>query len=154
MAIMVSGLLGRASAGPGPGGGPVAVSQVAVLRRATAFVSHAGLNSALEALRYGVGLVAVPQAPEQAANAARLVELGLGERLGAGTVGVAAWRRCAEPCCGVVESRVVPAWSSGTCVTGDRSSGAGAGPGRGWRGRWGRVGGRVRRPGGRGCEWR
>ncbi|WBP84963.1 macrolide family glycosyltransferase [Kitasatospora cathayae] len=55
--------------------------QLAVLRRATAFVSHAGMNSVMEALTYGVGIVAVPRTPEQAANAGRLVELGLGERL-------------------------------------------------------------------------
>ncbi|MFH9347899.1 macrolide family glycosyltransferase [Kitasatospora sp. NPDC017646] len=55
--------------------------QLAVLRRATAFVSHAGMNSVMEALTYGVGIVAVPRTPEQDANAGRLVELGLGERL-------------------------------------------------------------------------
>ncbi len=60
--------------------------QLAVLRRARAFVTHAGMNSVMEALHYGVGLVAVPQTPEQAANAGRLVELGLGERLDADTV--------------------------------------------------------------------
>ncbi|MFJ1791856.1 glycosyltransferase [Kitasatospora griseola] len=65
---------------------------MAVPRRATAFVSCAGMNSVLEALRYGVGLVAVPQTPEQAANVARLVELGLGERLDTKTVGVEALR--------------------------------------------------------------
>ncbi|WP_373295456.1 nucleotide disphospho-sugar-binding domain-containing protein [Kitasatospora griseola] len=140
--------------------------QVAVLRRATAFVSHAGMNSVLEALRYGVGLVAVPQTPEQAANAVRPVELGLGERLDAGAVGVEALRaaigrgasdpvvRGVQSCCAVVEPRVGATWSSSACFTGDRSSGAGAGPGRGWTGRWGRAGGRARRPGGRGCGWR
>ncbi|MFK0293269.1 nucleotide disphospho-sugar-binding domain-containing protein [Streptomyces sp. NPDC090442] len=57
-----------------------------MLRRATAFVSHTGMNSTMEALYYGVGLIAVPQMPEQAANAGRVVELGLGERLDARTV--------------------------------------------------------------------
>ncbi|KUL38834.1 glycosyl transferase [Streptomyces sp. NRRL F-4489] len=60
--------------------------QPAVLRRAAAFVSHTGMNSTMEALYYGVGLVAVPQMPEQAANAERARELGLGERLDARTL--------------------------------------------------------------------
>ncbi|MCK7626063.1 glycosyl transferase [Streptomyces sp. RS10V-4] len=66
--------------------------QPAVLRRASAFVSHAGMNSTMEALYYGVGLVTVPQMPEQAANAGRVAELGLGERLDAHTVTAAELR--------------------------------------------------------------
>ncbi|WEB44829.1 glycosyl transferase [Streptomyces yunnanensis] len=60
--------------------------QPAVLQRATAFVSHTGMNSTMESLYYGVGLIAVPQMPEQAANAGRAAELGLGEQLDARTV--------------------------------------------------------------------
>ncbi|MFG3114506.1 macrolide family glycosyltransferase [Streptomyces sp. NPDC048197] len=60
--------------------------QPAVLRHADAFVSHTGMNSTMEALYYGVGLIAVPQMPEQAANAGRVQELGLGEQLDAATV--------------------------------------------------------------------
>jgi MGT family glycosyltransferase len=55
--------------------------QPAVLRHAAAFVSHAGMNSTMEALHYGVPMIAVPQMPEQVANADRVVELRLGERL-------------------------------------------------------------------------
>ena len=55
--------------------------QLAVLRQARAFVSHAGMNSTMEALSYGVPLVTFPQMPEQVANADRVTELGLGERL-------------------------------------------------------------------------
>ncbi|MEU5977485.1 macrolide family glycosyltransferase [Streptomyces sp. NPDC047315] len=55
--------------------------QPAVLRQADAFVTHAGMNSTMEGLYYGVGLVAVPHTPEQAVNARRLAELGLGEQL-------------------------------------------------------------------------
>ncbi|TQM13839.1 macrolide family glycosyltransferase [Pseudonocardia kunmingensis] len=55
--------------------------QLAVLRHASAFVTHAGMGSTMEALAHGVPLVAVPQMPEQVANADRVVELGLGERL-------------------------------------------------------------------------
>ncbi|AIA01293.1 macrolide family glycosyltransferase [Streptomyces noursei] len=66
--------------------------QPAVLQRATAFVSHTGMNSTMEALYYGVGLIAVPQMPEQAANAGRVQELGLGEQLDARTVTAEALR--------------------------------------------------------------
>ncbi|MBA8824713.1 MGT family glycosyltransferase [Saccharopolyspora lacisalsi] len=55
--------------------------QPAVLEHATAFLSHTGMNSTMEALYYGVPLAAYPQMPEQEANAHRVVELGLGHRL-------------------------------------------------------------------------
>jgi MGT family glycosyltransferase len=55
--------------------------QLAVLRHAHAFVSHAGMNSTMESLHYAVPLVTVPQMPEQEANARRVEELGLGRRL-------------------------------------------------------------------------
>ncbi|SDM55232.1 macrolide family glycosyltransferase [Allokutzneria albata] len=55
--------------------------QPSVLRRARVFVTHAGMNSTMEALHFGVPLVMVPQTPEQEANADRAEELGLGERL-------------------------------------------------------------------------
>ncbi|MFD5394261.1 macrolide family glycosyltransferase [Streptomyces sp. NPDC127097] len=60
--------------------------QPAVLRHADVFVSHAGMNSTMEALYYGVGLVTLPQMTEQAANAGRAQELGLGVRLDPATV--------------------------------------------------------------------
>ncbi|WP_432142137.1 macrolide family glycosyltransferase [Streptomyces sp. bgisy084] len=60
--------------------------QPAVLRHADAFVSHAGMNSTMEALYYGVGLITIPQMPEQAANAGRAQELGLGVQLDPATV--------------------------------------------------------------------
>ena len=66
--------------------------QLAVLRHAAAFVSHAGMNSTMEALYYGVPLITLPQMPEQVANADRVRELGLGERLDAGTVTAEALR--------------------------------------------------------------
>lgn len=56
--------------------------QIAVLRRATAFLSHTGMNSTMESLHYEVPLVAVPQMPEQEANAQQIESLGLGRRLG------------------------------------------------------------------------
>jgi MGT family glycosyltransferase len=55
--------------------------QPVLLRHATAFLSHTGMNSTMESLHAGVPLVAVPQMPEQEANARRVEELGLGRRL-------------------------------------------------------------------------
>ncbi|MBM7809912.1 macrolide family glycosyltransferase [Saccharothrix algeriensis] len=55
--------------------------QPAVLRHAAAFVTHAGMNSTMEALRAGVPLVAVPRTPEQVVNAERVEQLGLGVHL-------------------------------------------------------------------------
>ncbi|HST39208.1 MAG TPA: macrolide family glycosyltransferase [Conexibacter sp.] len=57
------------------------VPQLAVLERATAFVTHAGMGSAKEGLAAGVPMIAVPQAVDQFGNADRLVELGVGRRL-------------------------------------------------------------------------
>lgn len=55
--------------------------QPTVLRHATAFLSHAGMNSAMESLYHEVPMITVPQMPEQEANADRVEELGLGRRL-------------------------------------------------------------------------
>lgn len=55
--------------------------QPAVLTHANAFISHGGMNSTMEALHQGVPLVIVPLTPEQSANADRVAELGLGERV-------------------------------------------------------------------------
>ncbi|WP_338596069.1 macrolide family glycosyltransferase [Saccharopolyspora sp. SCSIO 74807] len=55
--------------------------QPAVLRHASAFLTHSGMNSTMEALYYGVPPIAVPQMQEQQANARRLEELELGRYL-------------------------------------------------------------------------
>jgi MGT family glycosyltransferase len=55
--------------------------QLAVLRQARAFITHAGMNSTMEALYYGVPVLALPQMPEQAVNADRVAALGLGVKL-------------------------------------------------------------------------
>lgn len=55
--------------------------QLEVLPRADAFLSHTGMNSTMEALYFGVPLVAFPLQPEQGANARRIEDLGLGRRL-------------------------------------------------------------------------
>lgn len=55
--------------------------QLLVLRHAAAFITHAGMGSVTEALYHQVPTIAVPQAREQAVNAARIDQLGLGARI-------------------------------------------------------------------------
>ncbi|WP_255507347.1 macrolide family glycosyltransferase [Mycolicibacterium sp. 018/SC-01/001] len=57
------------------------VPQPAVLARADAFITHAGMGSCSEALWFGVPMVALPQAVDQPANADRLEEIGVGRHL-------------------------------------------------------------------------
>ncbi|MEU3961376.1 macrolide family glycosyltransferase [Streptomyces buecherae] len=57
------------------------VPQVAVLRQADAFVTHAGMGGCGEGLDSGVPMIAVPQGADQFANADRLVELGVARRV-------------------------------------------------------------------------
>jgi MGT family glycosyltransferase len=57
------------------------VPQLELLQRASAFITHGGMNSTLEALWFGVPMVAVPQEPEQEVTGRRLAELGLGVHL-------------------------------------------------------------------------
>ena len=52
-----------------------------VLKYATAFLTHAGMNSVMEALARQVPMIAYPQTPEQAANAQQVADLGLGRLL-------------------------------------------------------------------------
>lgn len=80
--------LDRAALGPLPLNVEVhgTVDQLAVLERATVFVTHAGMGSVMEALYHGVPMVAIPRLPEQVANANRVVELGLGRLLTPGSV--------------------------------------------------------------------
>ncbi len=59
-----------------------------MLRRAAAFLTHAGMGSIMKALYYGVPLVTLPQMPEQVVNSDRVEELGLGTRLDAETLTV------------------------------------------------------------------
>jgi MGT family glycosyltransferase len=55
--------------------------QPVVLQHAKAFLSHAGMNSVMEALLNQVPLATFPQTAEQQANAARVAELGLGRTI-------------------------------------------------------------------------
>jgi MGT family glycosyltransferase len=57
------------------------VPQLAVLGRASAFVTHAGMGGCSEGLYQGVPMIAVPQAVDQFGNAARLEQLGVGRHV-------------------------------------------------------------------------
>jgi MGT family glycosyltransferase len=63
-----------------------------VLAQADAFVTHAGMGGTMEALHYGVPLVAVPQMAEQRVNAAQIERLRLGVHLPRETVTAEALR--------------------------------------------------------------
>ncbi|MCG0287078.1 macrolide family glycosyltransferase [Streptomyces sp. PSAA01] len=57
------------------------VPQLQVLAEAAAFITHAGMGSTMEAIQYGVPLVAVPMAFDQMENARLTEELGIGVRV-------------------------------------------------------------------------
>ncbi|WP_055557770.1 OleI family self-immunity macrolide glycosyltransferase [Streptomyces sp. NBRC 110028] len=57
------------------------VPQLDILTKASAFITHAGMGSTMEALSNAVPTVAVPQIAEQTMNAERIVELGLGRHI-------------------------------------------------------------------------
>ena len=57
------------------------VDQIAVLKKADAFISHCGMNSVNESLYFGVPLVMLPQTSEQGGVAERVAELGAGIKL-------------------------------------------------------------------------
>lgn len=65
-------------------GNPLVVSyapQLEVLKRAALTITHAGLNTVLESLTYGVPMVAIPISNDQPGVAARIVWAGVGELL-------------------------------------------------------------------------
>lgn len=72
--------VGEADLGPAPANFLLSsyVPQLEVLQKSRVFVTHGGMNSVMESLYYGVPMVVVPQQVEQAANARRVQELGLG----------------------------------------------------------------------------
>ncbi|WP_029105997.1 macrolide family glycosyltransferase [Mycobacterium sp. URHD0025] len=74
---------GRADVGAVPSWVQVrkSVPQPAVLRQAQCFITHAGMGSCTEGLWFGVPMVAIPQAVDQPANAARLETIGVGRHL-------------------------------------------------------------------------
>lgn len=63
-------------------GSPIVVSyapQLALLERASVAITHAGMNTALECLTYGVPMVAIPITNDQPGVAARIAWIGAGE---------------------------------------------------------------------------
>ncbi len=72
------------------------VPQLELLSRARAFVTHAGANSVMESLYFGVPMVLIPHQPEQDLNAQRAVELGAGLLLDKETLTAAALREAVE----------------------------------------------------------
>lgn len=52
--------------------------QLDILEKASLFITHAGTGSVMEAIYYGVPMLAIPQMDEQMITASRLEELGLG----------------------------------------------------------------------------
>jgi zeaxanthin glucosyltransferase len=86
-------------------GAPVVVPfapQIELLKRATLAITHAGLNTALESLRQGVPMVAIPITNDQLGVASRLEWLGVAEvvassRLSVQRLGAAIERVLGEP---------------------------------------------------------
>jgi MGT family glycosyltransferase len=72
------------------------VPQLEILPRAQVFVTHAGTNSVMESMYYGVPMVLIPQQMEQHMHARRTVELGVGVPLDKGVVTVASLREAVE----------------------------------------------------------
>lgn len=72
------------------------VPQLAVLKAASAFVTHAGMGGCTESLWFEVPTVAIPQAVDQFGNAALLEELGVGVQLQNEDVTVDSLRRAVE----------------------------------------------------------
>lgn len=72
------------------------VPQLAVLRHARAFVTHGGMSSVVEALWFGVPMVVIPQAADHFGNAARVEQLGVGQRIAADRVTADALRRATK----------------------------------------------------------
>lgn len=94
-------LLSGTDAGLGAAASPTVlvrqrVPQLAILERAAVFVTHGGMNSTMEALAAGVPMVVVPQMPEQALTAERVVAAGAGLCLRRNELTVAGLRAAAR----------------------------------------------------------
>lgn len=70
--------------------------QIELLKRAALCITHAGLNTALEALAEGVPMVAIPIAYDQPGVAARIAYHGVGEFLDIANLSVARLRRLSQ----------------------------------------------------------
>ena len=72
------------------------VPQLEILKRATLFISHGGMNSVSEALYYGVPLIVIPQAGDQTWVARRVAQLGAGKLLQRSKIEAHLLRRLAD----------------------------------------------------------
>lgn len=72
------------------------VPQLDILPRARLFVTHAGTNSIMESMYFGVPTVLIPQQPEQHMHAQRVADLGLGVILEKEQVNVDTLREAVE----------------------------------------------------------
>jgi MGT family glycosyltransferase len=72
------------------------VPQLDILPRTRLFVTHAGTNSVMESMYFGVPMVLIPQQPEQQMHAQRVVDLGLGVMLDKGSVTTSTLREAVE----------------------------------------------------------
>src|SRR5262249_39667325 len=72
------------------------VPQLEILPRTHIFVTHAGANSVIESMYYGVPMVLIPQQPEQQLHAQRIVDMGLGVMLGRDAMSAATLREAVE----------------------------------------------------------
>jgi MGT family glycosyltransferase len=72
------------------------VPQLEILPRTQLFVTHAGANSVMESLYFGVPMVLIPQQPEQQMNAQRVVDMSLGVMLERETVNATTLREAVE----------------------------------------------------------
>jgi NDP-glycosyltransferase len=72
------------------------VPQLEILPRTQLFVTHAGTNSVLESMYFGVPMVLIPQQPEQQLHAQRVVDMGLGIMLEKETVNATTLREAVE----------------------------------------------------------
>ncbi|MDG6106863.1 hypothetical protein Daura_29900 [Dactylosporangium aurantiacum] len=69
---------------------------LAVLPRASVFVTHGGMGSLVEALYHGCPVVVVPHTPENTVNARRVQELGIGRYLPASSLDPATLRAAVD----------------------------------------------------------
>jgi MGT family glycosyltransferase len=72
------------------------VPQLTLLQHTDVFITHAGMNSANEALYYGVPMIAIPQASDQPWVAQRIKQLGAGKVLHRRTLSAKKLRRSVE----------------------------------------------------------
>jgi zeaxanthin glucosyltransferase len=80
-------------------GSPIVVSyapQLELLQQAKLVITHAGMNTAMETLSYGVPMVAIPITNDQPGVAARIVWTGCGEQVPLSQLSVPRLRRAIE----------------------------------------------------------